>query len=223
MRKIKLFSVFVLLALLLSTAPVAVLAQEPLPPREPVPPSGLPEVSDMVVTESSGIELVTKQTEAGEVQVPVTVNRVEAVQTANIHGQTPRKDAMGTRGATSGSAGGVTVTMWRAIGYYYTEPPNHYAHTGARTRTSQCVQAVKVLARHKYWGPSGGPYWGWEKSGSDVWGCRNDTNQQWTGYILFANGTTHQAVAKHEVKVNDQWYRWLGPDGQGERGPTKTL
>ena len=129
MHKFKFVSVFVSLALLLSATPVAVRAQEPLPPREPVPPSGLPEVSDMVVTESSGIELVTKQTEAGE--VPVTVNRVEAVQTANIHGQIPRKDAMGTRGATSGSAGDVTVTMWRAIGYYYTDPLRPHRRSNA--------------------------------------------------------------------------------------------
>lgn len=66
-----------LLALLLSAGSGAVMAQEPQPPDTPRP-------TEPIITESSGLEWVTMETENGEKRVLVTVNRLEAVQTVNV-------------------------------------------------------------------------------------------------------------------------------------------
>lgn len=218
MDEIKLFSVFALVALLLGASSGAVVAQEPPPPDTPRP-------REPIITESSGLEWVTMEMEDGEKRVLVPVSSVEASQTARVP-QIPLKGSMATKGATSGSAGGVSVTMWRSVEYYQAEETNCHARTGARTQTDECVQKVYVHSKHKYWGPSGGPYWGYDNEGSDWWGCKDDTGEKYGSWgpwdYIFANGTTHQAVAVHEVRVDENPYTWDGPDGKGERGPTVT-
>ena len=195
MRKVKFVSVLVLLALLLSAAPGGVMARDPLPPRKPIPTPELPEVSDAVVTESSSVELITKQTEAGVRQVPVMVNRLEAVQTVSVpNGAAPR--AM---------AGGVTVTLWRSMSWYANGDPNDpdtlwTVWTEARTSTDQCVDQVNVFAEHQY--KSGGAwqdFWpGDTKTSDDSDPCEDNSGKAVSGKGDYIADTTHRSGCKTE-------------------------
>ena len=170
-----------------------VLAQEPIPP------------SDMVITEHSRLEWVTEDNNKSAKQVLVTY--VEATQNAVV--EIPKMD--NTLDSDQAVIGSVTVTMWRGLSYYRYDPWNYMAKTGARTQTSECVNAVRVTPKHKYSGPSG-TFWrnGSEKSDWDL--CKNDTGEQWINpYNLYAIGTTHTAVGdKHKVEINGNTYEWYG-------------
>jgi hypothetical protein len=74
MHRIRLFAVLALLLLLLNSGPGRVIAQGPLPAS----------ASGIVTTRSSHEEWITRQTEAGDVRVPVTVYEVRVVETVVI-------------------------------------------------------------------------------------------------------------------------------------------
>ena len=199
MRKVKFVSMFVLLALLVVYSS-AVLAQEPIPP------------SDRTITEYSRMEWVLESDDANAKQVEVLVTYVEATQNAIV--EIPKtNNALKSNQAVVGS---VTVTMWRGLSYYRYDPWNYIVTTGARTQTSECVDAVRVTPKHKYSGPRG-TFWqnGTEKSDWDF--CKNDTHEQWLSNDMYAIGTTHTAVGDtHKAEINGTLHQWYG------EGPSAT-
>lgn len=216
MRKLKLLSVFVLLVLLTSTIPGAVVAQEPLPPGQSIPPLfETPEVSDMVITESSSVEFVTQQTEAGEVQMPVVVKRLEAVQTVNV----PRQ--LSSKGEGAGPnvlIGSVTVTLWRGMGWYPEGDPNDpntlwRVWSEGRTTADECIDGVNVWIEHEY--KSGGTWVGYSVTDQKLsqGPCHTDSGVAGTGKGYYINGTEHRSHGVHKVYIDGQPHEWE------ERGP----
>ncbi|HDD23844.1 MAG TPA: hypothetical protein ENF52_00205 [Chloroflexi bacterium] len=205
MRKVKLVSVFVLLALLLGGGVGAAMAQEPQPPDAPRP-------TRPTVTRSYKLEWVTMETEDGEKQVPVTVNRLEAVQTVNVPKPACHK---GDTAAPNAMVGSVTVTLWRAMSWYANGNPNDpdtlwTVWTEARTSTDQCVDQVNVFAEHQY---KSGSVWvdfwpGDEKHSSDSDPCEDDSGKAVSGKGFYIAGTTHRSHGIHVVYIDGQRYEW---------------
>ena len=150
----------------------------------------------------------------GTGQKEVIVNYVTMEQSETIAVPATR------RGNTRSS---VEITRWRAIAHYPFDAFNHKARTGARTQARECIDTIHAKTMHRYWGDPADKHWGYYKSKTDGGlGCNDDTGEVWASWghslYMFANGTTHQAVANHEAEISGVWYEW-----PGETGPQTTV
>lgn len=199
MSKIKFVSVFVLLTLLLSVTPGAVVGQEQQPPNVPTP-------TEPIIIERTRLEW--GETENGKRQL-VPVFSVESVQTVDVPGSSIWEDGASPMNRA-------TITMWRALEWRPFGGDRVEVQAGGSTSTDVVAEKLYIGIAHHYRTP--GHCWPGVQSNSKQTENTTTTGKCWSGSTLFSNGFEHRAVGDHQAKISDQWYIY-----NNQRGPQRII
>jgi len=188
MRKLNFVLVLVLLlVVLLSVGPGAVLAQDPQPPDAPTP-------TEPTIVETTRLEWV--ETEDGKRQL-VPVSSIESMQTVSIPSSSLQK-------SDASPLSRATITMWRALEWSSFPGDRVWVHAGGSTSTDVVAEKLYIWIDHFYRTPGHS----WHGVGSN-WKQKENTTttgECWTGSTLFSNGFEHAAQGDHQAKISGQWY-----------------